>query len=298
MLTGIIPAFLTPLTPDDRVDTNGLCELVEFLIGSGVNGLYLCGSTGEGLLLTEDERRLVVETVVRQVAHRVPVIAHVGAIATSVSERLAQHARACGADAVASIPPFYYNAGQTGIATHYQRIAAATQGLPLYIYNIPEATQVQLSAALIANLFKTQTIQGLKYTSYDMLTLRDIMETCPGLNVLSGPDEMLLPFLVMGVQGGIGTTYNCMPRLFLELYAAWQCGNLKRAQELQFQIDRIILVIAQYGVIAATKAAMRFHGVECGMPRTPLVALNEEQQAHLRDDLRAVGFFDWVGRAK
>ena len=103
------------LTDQDRVDTAALCELVELLLNRGVNGFYLCGSTGEGLLLTEQERCLVVETVVGQVRGRAPVVAHVGALATSASERLARHAREAGADAVASIPPFYYAVGRAGI---------------------------------------------------------------------------------------------------------------------------------------------------------------------------------------
>jgi dihydrodipicolinate synthase/N-acetylneuraminate lyase len=106
LLTGVLPALLTPFTDQDRVDATALCELTELLLSRDVNGFYLCGSTGEGLLLTEQERCLVVETVARQVRGRAPVVAHVGALATATSERLARHAREAGADAVASVPPF------------------------------------------------------------------------------------------------------------------------------------------------------------------------------------------------
>jgi len=294
LYSGIIPALVTPFDVEDQVNTRGLCELVEYLLHCGVEGLYVCGSTGEGLLLTEEERRLVAETTVRQVAGRVPVIVHVGAVATGVAERLARHAREVGADAVASIPPFYYEVGQEGIEAHYRRISLAD--LPLYIYNIPSSTQVHITAALTHTLFAQGVIQGIKYTSYDMLTLRDIIETCgPQLNVFSGPDEMLLPFLMMGAHGGIGTTYNCMPRLFTALYAAWRAGDWARAQALQFQIDRIILVMMRYGAIPATKAAMRLLGLDCGDPRAPFVPLTDEQFACLRDELQAVGFFEWAG---
>ncbi len=290
MYSGIIPALLTPITADDQVDTSALGGLVEYLLASGVDGLYVCGSTGEGLLLTEAERRLVVETAVDIVARRVPVIVHVGALATPLSERLAGHARAAGADAVASIPPFYYGVGEQGIENHYRQIAQAAGGLPLYIYNIPDATHVRVTAGMVRRLSEQGTVRGLKYTSYDMLTLRDIIDTCPGLNVFSGPDEMLLPFLVMGVHGGIGTTFNCVPRHVTELYAAYRAGDLPRAQTLQFQIDRIILVIAKYGVIPATKAAMRLRGIDCGKPRAPLASLGPEQYAQLAQELQTVGF--------
>ena len=123
MFSGVIPALLTPLSDQDLVDTGALRDLVEFLLGRDVDGFYVCGSTGEGLLLTEEERCSVVDTVVSQVRSRVPVIVHVGAPATSVSQRLARHARETGADAVASIPPIYYAVGRAEIETHDGRIA-------------------------------------------------------------------------------------------------------------------------------------------------------------------------------
>jgi len=299
VLSGIIPALLTPLDASDQVDTHSLCALVAYLLASKVDGLYLCGSTGEGILLSEAERRTVTETVIQQVAGRVPVIVHIGAAATPTAARLAAHARAAGAHAVASIPPFYYSVGIAGVELFYRQICAAAGGLPCYFYNIPDATQFSLTAGLAKSLYSQGVIQGCKYTSYDLLTLRAIIEDCgPGLNVFSGPDEMLLPFLVMGVHGGIGTTYNPLPRLYRRLYDAYRAGDLAGAQALQYQADRIILVIARYGVIPATKAAMRLAGVPCGDPRPPLVRLTEEQVAQLTDELAAVGFFDWVGTGR
>jgi N-acetylneuraminate lyase len=289
LFSGVFPALLTPLTDQDQVDTAALCELTEFLLGHGVNGFYLCGSTGEGLLLTEQERCLVTETVVRQVRGRGPVVAHVGALATATSERLARHAREAGADAVASIPPFYYAVGRAGIGSHYRRIAQAA-GLPLYLYNIPSATQVSLDVHLIRELLVDGVIQGLKYTSYDQLGFREIVELCGnGFNLLAGPDEMLLPFLLMGAHGGIGTTYNLVPELLVELYTAWAEGDVAKAQQVQYQIDRIILAIRPYGVIPAVKAAMRLRGIDCGSPRLPLVPLGAEQMERLEHDLQVVG---------
>jgi N-acetylneuraminate lyase len=289
LYSGVFPALLTPFTGEDRVDTAALCELTEFLLSCGVNGFYLCGSTGEGLLLTEQERCLVTETVVRQVRGRAPVVAHVGALATSTSERLARHAREAGADAVASIPPFYYAVGRAGIETHYRRIAQAA-GLPLYLYNIPSATQISLDAHLIRELLRDGVIRGLKYTSYDQLGFREIIELCgDGLNLLTGPDEMFLPFLLMGTHGGIGTTYNLVPELSLALYAAWAAGDVKQAQQAQYQIDRIILALRSHGIVPAVKAAMRLRGIDCGGPRAPLMPLTAERIEQLECDLGAVG---------
>jgi N-acetylneuraminate lyase len=288
LFSGVIPALLTPFSNQDRVDTAALCELTEYLLGCGMNGLYLCGSTGEGLLMTEEERCLVVDTVIEQVRGRAPVIVHVGAPATSVSERLARHAAQAGADAVASVPPFYYAVGRTEIEDHYRRIAQAA-GLPLYLYNIPSATQVSLEAALICDLVREGVARGLKYTSYDQLNFREIIESCgKALNVFAGPDEMLLPFLLMGAHGGIGTTYNLMPELFVELYDAWARGDMQRAQQAQYQIDRAILVVRKFGVVPAVKAAMRLRGIDCGHPRAPLLPLTAEQVEKLAYELEQV----------
>jgi len=267
LLSGVIPALLTPFSDDGEVDAHALRELTEYLVQKKVNGLYVCGSTGEGLLMTEAERCAVAGVVVQQVGGRVPVIVHVGALATRTSELLAGHAAETGADAVASVPPFYYPVGGREIAIHYRRIARAA-GLPLYLYNIPDATHVSLGTELVRELAQEGTAAGIKYTSYNQLGFREIIEACDeSFNVLAGPDEMLLPFLLMGAHGGIGTTYNLMPDLFLELYSAWNRGDVDRARSIQFKIDRVIPIIGKYGVIPAVKAAMRLHGVDCGRPR-------------------------------
>lgn len=291
MFSGIIPALLTPFTRQGDVDLAALEELVEFVLAGGVSGLYLCGSAGEGLLLSEEERRSVVEAAVKQVDGRVPIIVHVGALATLTSASLARHAREAGADAVASIPPFYYPVGEEGIRAHYREIARAA-GLPLYAYNIPALTNVDLGTDLIEGLFREGVIQGVKYTSYDQLDFRKLAETCgPELNLFSGPDEMLLPFLVMGSHGGIGTTYNCFPGLVVAIYGAWRDGDISRAQEFQYQLDRFILLLRVYGVIPAVKVVTRWAGVDCGPPRMPIQPLTAEEEAHLRQEMERLGLF-------
>lgn len=296
MLSGVFAALLTPLSEGASVDTRALCALAEFLLGHGIHGFYLCGSTGEGLLLSERERHLVVETVIRQVRGRVPVVVHVGALATATCEGLATHARQAGADAVAAIPPFYYAVGRPGILAHYRRIAAAA-GFPVYVYNIPNATQVSIGADLVCELMDDGAVCGVKYTSYDQLGFREIIETCgPHLNVMAGPDEMLLPFLIMGAHGGIGTTYNLAPEFFVSLYQAWQGGDMARARDIQYQIDRLILAIRDFGVVPAVKAAMSLRGIDCGEPRAPLTPLSGPERERLADALASAGLPGIVGR--
>jgi len=294
LFTGVFPALLTPFTADDHVDTKALEKLIEYVLEGGVHGLYITGSTGEGVSMTEEERKLVAEVTVKTVAGRVPVIVHVGATATAACQRLAAHAEKIGADAVSSVPPFYYQVGPQAVEEHYRLIASATK-LPLYIYNIPQLTGVNVGAAMIQRLFNDGVIKGLKFTSTDMLAFREIIEVTGGkLNIFSGPDELILPFLVMGSHGGIGSTYNPMPRVYARLYAAWKAGDLKKAQELQYFIDRYVLVLFKYGVMAAVKATMGFLGVPVGEPRRPFVPLTAEQKNSLRRDLEAMNFFELI----
>ncbi len=292
MFTGVIPALLTPFTSDDHVDVHALEKLIKFEMDGGVNGLYVTGSTGEGISMTEAERELVAEVAVKTVGGKIPIIVHVGATATGACMRLARHAEKIGAAAVASVPPFYYSVGPKGVEDHYRAIGKASK-LPLYIYNIPGATGVNVGVDLISRLFKDGVITGIKFTATDMLAFRDIIDTCEGkLNVISGPDELFLPFLVMGGQAGIGSTYNPMPRVYVNLYNAFKAGDLKRAQELQYFIDRYILVLFRYGVLAGVKATMGWLGVEVGEPRLPILPLTAEQKVGLRKDLDAMNYFE------
>ena len=292
MYTGIIPALLTPFTADMQVDTKMLAKLAAYFIEQGSAGLYLCGSTGEGLLMTEKERDLVAEIVVTEVGGQIPVIVHVGAPATSMAERLAKHSAKIGADAIASIPPMYYSFSRLEVAAYYRRLNLSA-GLPLYFYNIPGLLNVSLDTDLAHLLFDEGTIAGMKYTHHDMLTFRGIVEACEEkLNVLSGPDELLLNFLTMGAHGGIGTTYNCMPKLYVDLYNAWQDGNIGLAQQLQYQANRVISVLAKFSVIPAVKAVMEMKGLDCGNPRGPFLSLSDRQKRELRGYLDELDFFE------
>lgn len=292
MYTGLMPALLTPFTPEGEVNQEMLVDLVEYFIGLGMQGLYLCGSTGEGLLLTEEEREIVVDTVISTVKGRIPVIVHVADSSSRAAQRLARQARESGADAIASIPPFYYHFNAKEIAAYYRGLKDASGGLPLYFYNIPGLVNTSLDVGLARTLFADQIIQGMKYTHHDILNLQGIMEACGGeLNVFSGPDEKLLSFLVMGVDGGIGTTYNCMPRLFLALYRAWNEGDLQRAQQLQHQANRVISIMANFSMIPALKSVMHFQGWEVGDPRGPFLPLTESEGEKLQEMLVQAGFF-------
>lgn len=289
MIHGILPALLTPMSASgDAVDHAVLRRLVEFHIQSGVSGFFVCGGTGEGLLLLEQERRAVLETVVDAASGRARIIAHVGALDTGTAERLAAHAAGLEVDAVAAVPPVYFRVDDDAICDHYRLIAEAASGKPVFVYNIPSATGVEINARLMRRLIAIPAVRGVKYSSYNLFDMRNIVELAPGeITVLSGFDEVCLAGLCMGAHGAIGSTYNLMPATFAALYQAVGRGRLAEAQDLQFRANRVINALLSVPLIGGLKAALARRGFDCGGPRRPQRPLTADERERLDDALAA-----------
>lgn len=282
-ICGILSALITPYDAAGRVNLAVVAELVEYQLQSGLAGFFVNGGTGEGLLLDSDERKQILETVLKTAGSEVPVIAHVGAVATHVAADLAAHAHAAGATAIAAIPPIYFRVDLPALIDHYRQIAAAAPQMPLWLYNIPGATGVTITLDMFRQMLEIPQVDGVKYTSYDYFTMRGMIELGQArqITVLSGPDEMCLPALTMGAAGAIGTTYNILPGLFARLYERFQTGDLAGAQEDQYCANRIIRAITSVPTIAAVKAILKRMGLPCGRPRAPLRPLTDAEAAQL-----------------
>lgn len=294
-LTGIIPALLTPFDKDGEVNYAMVREIVEFHIANGAAGEYVGGSTGEGFLLTEAERRKLAETVIDQARGRIPVIVQVGALPTAQACRLAAHAQEAGADAISSVPPFYYSVGLAGVKGYYMDVSRASS-LPMYVYNIPATTGVNVTPAMFKEICEAiPTVAGMKFTSYNFFEMRQIIDMeirGRRLNVLSGPDEMMVAGLAMGAHGAIGSTYNVLPNLFVEAYNAFRAGDVQKASELQGKANKIIATFLSFPSMSALKEMMRLIGFDCGSARPPLPALSEADKEKLKERLTEVGFFE------
>lgn len=291
---GIWPALVTPLTEDERINVPVTRRLVDWLIDCGASGFYVCGGTGEGILLSLETRQTMAETVLEQVSGRVPVIVHVGAAATADALLLARHAGQVGADAVAAIPPFYYHIGFQAIKEHYELIAGASS-LPLYLYYIPGATGVNVTAAQMWELCQIPNVRGFKYTSFDLYLLEQILALSDGmLNVFCGPDQLFAPMLTVGVDGAIGSTYNVLTRHYVRIYDSFHAGDIDEARRLQAVANRVIDVWTAYD-LPAIKEMLRMLGFDCGHCRRPFRRLNATEIERLCVDLARVGFFELVG---
>ena len=295
-LTGMMSALLTPFDRDGNVNFTVLSDLVEWQLARGLAGFYILGSSGEGLLMSEAERRSVAEAVLRQVKSRAPVVVHVGALTTRTACSLASHAAEIGADATSSIPPFYYNVGPEGVKQYYIQVATAS-GLPFYIYNIPGTTGVNVAVDVVRELIAAvPNLRGMKYTAYDLYAMRKIVELDEGrFNVLSGADEMMLAAQAMGADGAIGTSENFLPRVFVDAYTAFRAGDIPAAQALQAKINWAVNAFLSFPSLAAVKEIMRLLGFDLGKPRPPLPSLTDAQAGRLREMLEEIGFFNWAG---
>jgi len=290
--TGVWPALVTPLTEDDHINVAVTRQLVEALIAAGVGGLYVCGSTGEGVLLPAAERKHMAETVIEQANGRVPVAVHAGALTTADTVDLAIHAEKVGADGVSAVPPFYYKVDLQGIKEHYESIARSCS-LPLYLYYIPSTTDVTLTARQLWELCQIPNVKGYKHSSSDLYLLQQVLSLSGGtLNVLSGPDGLFLSCLTMGVDGAIGSTYNLLPRHFIKLSEAFHDGDIETARTLQRQANRVIHALHRHDWLPALKEAMRLIGFDCGYCRRPLRRLSETEAIALRTDLDEAGLWD------
>lgn len=293
-IEGVMPALITPYKSDGSVNVDMIRRLVAMQIEEGCNGFFVCGSTGEGLFLTPEERKLVAQTAIEEVAGQVPVMVHVGAVCTDVSVELAKHAKQIGASAVSSVPPIYYKVGLPGMMQHIRRIAEAAE-IPTYYYHIPVLIDPGLTSDELVNAFMSvEGLVGLKFTHSDLFMLWWIVEASKGkLDVLNGSDQMLFQGLCSGAVGGIGSTYNYQMRTIANVYRAVKAGDFEKARQEQWKANKVIQVLFRIGGgTACEKAIMKLRGFDVGAPRSPMVAFPDERLPELRRELEKAGLFD------
>jgi len=279
----ILPALVTPLTPSGELDIKSTERLIAHLYQKGVGGLYITGSTGEGIYLDVKIRQKIAEIAVSLSKGHGSVIIHVGAVQAALATELADHAARIGADAVSSIPPFAGGYTWAEVKDFYT-VLARNSKLPVIAYYIPGLTGQQRSVDELVSLLSIPNIAGYKFTEYNLYTMQRILARfSPDQIMYNGPDEMLALGLQFGAHGGIGTTYNVMPELILQIASHCREGRFAEAVAVQKQANDIIEpLIAAHG-LASTKQILFWQGLidhpHCAHPRA---LLSETQQTDLR----------------
>jgi N-acetylneuraminate lyase len=300
VLTGLIAAPFTPYKTDGGLDLDTIQRLAVLLTHNGVNGAFVCGTTGEGQSLSMEERKQVVTAWRAAAPSKLKLVVHVGHLSLGASCALARHAEETGVDAIATIAPsFFKPAGTPELVAWCQQIAAAAPTLPFYYYHMPAMTGVTISATDFLRQAQDSipTLAGVKFTHEDLMDYGCATEVASGrYAMLFGRDEILLAGLSLGATGAVGSTYNYAAPLYLELIAAFNRGDLVTARKKQAQAREFITVLNQHGGLSAGKLIMKLIGVDCGPVRLPLRQPTAEQEKSLRNGLERVGFFEYCCR--
>lgn len=299
-LKGLIAATYTPLAGSGAVCPDVIPDITDHLIEQGVTGLYVCGSTGEGMSLTTSERMEVAAAYAGAADDRVPVIVQVGHNSIRDAEVLAEHAQEIGAVAVSATCPSYFKVSDVATLTDCMaRIAGAAPELPFYYYHIPSLTgsAIDPSEFLRQAGERIPNLAGLKYTDTKLFEFQVCLELqSRAHDVVWGCDEMLLGALATGAEAAIGSTYNFAAPLYQRLIRAFESGDISEARRLQLLSVEMIRTIGRYPFHPAVKQLLSHNGFPMGDCRLPQTSLSGEQTKQLIRDLEAIGFFEWAVR--
>ena len=282
-IEGVIAVLLTQFDEDEKPNLKALEPFINFLLDRGVQGLFVCGSYGLGPLMSTEERKRVLEAVIRINNRRVPIIAQIGAIDTRSTIELAVHAQDSGVNAVISLPPFYIPSEERSMLAHFQAVIKAVE-IPVYAYNNLWAGNL-ISPKLFSQLIEIG-YKGMKDAGEDFsLHCHYHRLAPPYFNLLMGTEKYALPSLVMGVRGFTSGTVNAFPEINVRLYKAYKRGDLEEAVQFQQQILRLMDIISMGPGIQVTYECVHLRGIDIGKPKMPLAPIDSELKAKIEEKL-------------
>ena len=294
-LDGVYSALFTPLNENDQIDFDKVEALLRYQVEGGLSGFFVCGTTGEGLLLSFDERVELVRFVVDRLKNdpvlknsNAKVIAHVGHPNSETAGKLAARAADAGADWIGSIGPVFYGGTFESMKRHYSTIARATE-LPFMIYSF----ESRIIPERDTQLFDIPNVAGIKYTGTDFFSLQQLARRVDHTVAwISGADELFVAGQAMGCQAGIGSTYNFMPDKFARMQKLCRANDFHAAMEIQKDINKVIDYFCSFENWSFRKAFMRYIGLDCGHCRPPYARLTESEYEDFAKGLDEVGVLE------
>ncbi len=286
-LKGIVVPIVTPMNEDESINTDELRRQVDRQIEAGIHGIFPFGTNGEGYILNFDEKKLVLQTVIDQVAGRVPVYAGTGCISTKETIEQCKMAMDCGADVLSVITPSFAKASQHELIVHYETVAKAVPGAPIVLYNIPARTGNALAPETVAELAKVDNIVGAKDSSGDWTNLSAYIELTKDMDfaVLSGNDSLILKALQTGAKGAIAGCANVYPKNMVGIYENFRKGDLAAAQKCQDAVAPLRACFKYGNPNTVVKTAVNLLGYPVGKCRAPFNYLPEEGIEALKQTL-------------
>ena len=288
---GIYPALITPMTPEGEFSEAAFRRLMEYNISAGAHGFWVAGGPGESVLLEDEENSRIAGIAADQAAGRAGIIMHVGAPTTARAARMAENAAKAGVDAICAVPPFFYRPGPDEVAEHYRAVGAAAD-LPLFIYNIPGATGVEITLELAERIQQhVPQLAGLKHSAPAFANTRHFASM--GLSCLIGSAALLLPALTIGASGCVDGPLSLSPDVWVNIWTAYHRGDMKSAEADQQRAAELYTIFNRAGYIASMKALLSEKlGIDCGDPRPPQRPLTSEEKAFVIRTAKGLGMMD------
>ena len=301
-LSGLIAAPFTPMNKKGELNIELIPGYYRFLKGNKNTGAFICGSTGEGVSMTTDEKKSVIKAWgdATKGDKDFKVMTLVGGTSIEDGKEIARFAQQCGLYGVSFTAPFYFKPADVGaLAACCKEIADAVPDMPFYYYHIPVLTGVGFPMIdLLRNVEgKVSNFAGIKYTHEDFMDFLSCLHFKNGkYDMLWGRDENMLSALAVGAKGAVGSTFNYAAPLYYDLIAAFNKNDLKKAQALQLQSIDMITLLGKYGGIATGKAYMKLIGLDCGGFRLPVKNMSSEQFELFKKDVKQLNFSSFCSK--
>lgn len=274
-MKGIITAMVTPFNHRGEISKQGTKELVRYLLGKGIDGLFILGTNGEFHVLEEKEKLAFAELVINEVSGQIPVYVGSGGNSTKQVIELSKQFTQLGADALSVISPYFVVPTEHELVAHYTMIAEAVT-IPMLMYNIPKNTGVNISKEAVTVLSRHENIAGIKDSSGKLENMVSYIHAAEGqsFNVLSGSDSLILSGLKAGATGAVAATSNALPEIDRAIYQLWLEGKIAEAEAMQQRIEPFRSILKLGTIPSVLKAAIQWRGIDVGAARLPVQPLS------------------------
>lgn len=295
LLEGIIVPLVTPLSGNNRIDIEGLNNLVEHVIRGGVHGIFILGTTGEAQSLSMNQREEMIKETSRILRNRLPLLVGISDTSLSDSVALAQKAYEAGAYAVVATPPYYFATAQSELVNYFESLISLLP-LPLFLYNMPVHTKVAFEPKTIKRIAQDGKVIGFKDSSANGTYLQGVMYTMrdnPEFMIFVGPEEMTAEMVLMGAHGGVNGGANLFPELYVELYNAAKSHNIEKVRHLQQKVMRVSTGIYSKSKHASSylkglKCALSVAGICTDLPAMPFTHFDKELRNEIEKEMEEI----------
>ncbi|WP_289856766.1 dihydrodipicolinate synthase family protein [uncultured Duncaniella sp.] len=300
LLKGLIAAPFTPMNADGSIRLDMIPAYADFLVAKQcVSGVFICGTSGESVSMTTDERKALADAWIKAAYGRMKVVVHVGGMSQPQCMELSAHAQTAGADAIAAMAPCFFKPSCVqDLIDFFKPVAAAASGIPFYYYNMPSITGVSLPVDRFLTEGKSEipTLAGVKFTHNNLMEMMQCVNADGGrFDVLNGFDEILIAGLAAGVKGAVGSTYNYIPGIYQAVMDAMEKGDIQEARRMQYKAIKIVDVLIRHGGgVRGGKIFMKLAGFDCGPCRLPISTCSEEELEETRKELEKTDFFSYA----